>query len=83
MGGGEAKALSRQCAASFGLNDAAFSPLPIPYDLDVFSVFPLAVPPLAVHHRGVHVGWGKRVGFVQQRDDAEQDGPGEQAEEED
>lgn len=47
-----------------------------PDDLDVFSVLALAVPPLAVHDGRVHVGRGEGVGLVQQRDHAEQDGPG-------
>ena len=47
----------------------------VPDDLDVFSVLALAVPPLAVHDGGVHVGWGEGVGFIQQRDHTEQDGP--------
>lgn len=48
----------------------------LPDDLDVFSVLALAVPPLAVHDGGVHVGGGEGVGLVEERDDAEQDGPG-------
>lgn len=45
----------------------------VPDDLDVFSV--LAVLPLAIHDRGVHVGWREGVGLIQQRNHTEQDGP--------
>ena len=44
---------------------------------DYFGIFPvlaLAVPPLAVHDRGVHVGRREGVGFIQQRDYTQQDG---------
>lgn len=52
----------------------------LPDDLHVLSVLALAVPPLAVHDGGVHVGWGEGVGLVQQRDHTEQDGPGRSGE---
>ena len=47
----------------------------LPDDLCVFPVLALAVPPLAVHDGGVHVGGGEGVGLIQQGDDAQQDGP--------
>ena len=46
----------------------------VPDDLYVFSVLALAVSPLAVHDGRVNVGWGEGVGFVQQRDHAQEDG---------
>lgn len=49
----------------------------VPDDLGVLAVLALAVPPLAVHDGRVHVGGGEGVGLVQQRDDAQQDGPEE------
>lgn len=58
---------------------SAFFFLPVPDDLDVFSVLALAVPPLSVHDGGVHVGGGERVGFIQQRDHTEQNGPEREA----
>lgn len=47
----------------------------LPDDLDVLHVAAFALPPPAVHDRRVHVGRGKGVGFVEQRDDAEQNCP--------
>ena len=47
----------------------------LPDDLRVLPVLALAVPPLAVHDGGVHVGGGEGVGLIQQGDDAQQDGP--------
>ena len=47
----------------------------LPDDLCVLPVLALAVPPLAVHDGGVHVGGGEGVGLIQQGDDAQQDGP--------
>lgn len=38
----------------------------LPDDLHVFSVLALAVPPLAVHDRGVHIRRREGVGFIQQ-----------------
>lgn len=49
-----------------------------PDDVRVLPVLPFALLPLAVHHGRVHVGWGKRVGLIQQRDHAQEDGPGNQ-----
>jgi len=49
-----------------------------PDDVRVLPVFPFALLPLAVHHGGIHVGRRKRVGFIQQRDHAQENGPGKQ-----
>lgn len=45
-----------------------------PYDLCVFPVFSFTVSPFAVHDGSVDVSRRKCVGFIQQRDDAQQDG---------
>lgn len=43
------------------------SPAPhAPDDVCVLPILPFALLPLAVHHRGIHIGWRKRVGFIQQ-----------------
>ena len=60
--------------ALLGLGSAQHAP----DDVRVLPVLPFALLPLAVHHGGVHVGWRKCVGFIQQRDHAQEDGPGNQ-----
>ena len=46
----------------------------LPDDVLVLLILGLAVLPLAVHDRGVHVGRGEGVGLVEQGDDAQEDG---------
>lgn len=38
----------------------------LPDDFYVFSVFAFAVPPFAIHDRGVNIGRRKGVGLIQQ-----------------
>lgn len=47
----------------------------LPDDLYIFPVLALAVPPFAVHDGGIHVGRREGVGFIQQRDHTQQNGP--------
>ena len=48
----------------------------LPDDLHIFPVLAFAVPPFAVHDGSIHVSGGKCVGFIQQRDHTQQNGPG-------
>lgn len=43
-----------------------------PNDIRVLVVLAVRVPPTAVHHRGVHIGWRVCVRLVQQRDHRQQ-----------
>lgn len=52
------------------------SPL-LPDDVCILPVLAFALFPLPVHHRGVHVSRGEGVRFVEEGDDAQEDGPGE------
>lgn len=47
----------------------------LPDNVGVLPVSAFTVPPLAVHDRRVHVGRGKGVGLIQQRDHTQQNGP--------
>ena len=47
-----------------------------PDDVRVLAVLAFALFPLPVHHRGVHVGWREGVGFGEEGDDTQEDGPG-------
>lgn len=47
-----------------------------PDDVRVLPVLAFALFPLPVHHRGIHVRRREGVRFVEEGDDAQQDGPG-------
>lgn len=47
----------------------------LPDDFYIFTVFAFALSPLTVHYRGIHVGWWESVGFIQEWDYAQQNGP--------
>lgn len=60
--------------ALLGLGSAQHAP----DDVRVLPILPFALLPLAVHHGGIHIGWRKCVGFIQQRDHTQENGPGNQ-----